>query len=195
MQAWDSLTCQSKSYNAQVTIKASGHIFLYYSCLFQNWNFVHTLYRNASNTWSRPILYDWWDYLSEFITEVDRDGDIGCCGYCLMFLSFILVVIFFPFSLCIAIKVGILITLITKVSCILLFTHSYIISIKTTLRGIYLFFAVFNQKKRHCWLLILMLRCKGYDIDNKGEKNLWVFEKLFCCLMEMFFLFFSTMCV
>ncbi|XP_062579642.1 mechanosensory protein 2-like [Saccostrea cucullata] len=37
--------------------------------------------------------------------EVERDGDIGCCGYCLMFLSFVLVVMFFPFSLCIAIKV------------------------------------------------------------------------------------------
>ncbi|XP_048773129.1 mechanosensory protein 2-like [Ostrea edulis] len=37
--------------------------------------------------------------------ETERDGDIGCCGYCLMILSFILVVIFFPFSLCIAIKV------------------------------------------------------------------------------------------
>lgn len=155
---------------------------------------MHTLYRNASNTWSRPILYDWWDYMSEFITEVDRDGDIGCCGYCLMFLSFILVVIFFPFSLCIAIKVGILITLITKVSCILLFTHSYIISIKTTLRGIYWVFALFNHKKRHCRLLILMLRCKGHDIDNKREKNLWVFEKLFCCFMEMFFFVFSAMC-
>lgn len=77
---------------------------------------------------------------------------------------------------------------------ILLFTHSYIISIKTTLRGIYWVFALFNHKKRHCWLLILMLRCKGHDIDNKREKNLWVFEKLFCCFMEMFFFVFSTMC-
>ncbi|XP_022328577.1 mechanosensory protein 2-like [Crassostrea virginica] len=37
--------------------------------------------------------------------EVERDGDIGCCGYCLMFFSFVLVVLFFPFSLCVAIKV------------------------------------------------------------------------------------------
>ena len=37
--------------------------------------------------------------------EVERDGDIGCCGYVLWFFSILLVILFFPFSLCMAIKV------------------------------------------------------------------------------------------
>ncbi|KAK3106403.1 hypothetical protein FSP39_019293, partial [Pinctada imbricata] len=37
--------------------------------------------------------------------EVERDGDIGCCGYILWFMSFLIVLLFFPFSLCMAIKV------------------------------------------------------------------------------------------
>lgn len=155
---------------------------------------MYVLYRNVLNIWFRLILYDWWDYMFEFIIEVDRDGDIGCCGYCLMFLFFILVVIFFLFFFCIVIKVGILIILIIKVFCILLFIYLYIILIKIILRGIYWVFVLFNYKKRYCWFLILMLRCKGYDIDNKREKNLWVFEKLFCCFMEMFFFVFFVMC-
>ncbi|KAL5012045.1 hypothetical protein ScPMuIL_010596 [Solemya velum] len=35
----------------------------------------------------------------------DDDGDIGCCGYILMALSVFTLVIFFPFSLCCAIKI------------------------------------------------------------------------------------------
>ncbi|XP_069121367.1 stomatin-like [Argopecten irradians] len=34
-----------------------------------------------------------------------QDGDIGCCGYILMFFSICIVVLFFPFSLCMSIKV------------------------------------------------------------------------------------------
>ncbi|KAK3106290.1 hypothetical protein FSP39_017031 [Pinctada imbricata] len=37
--------------------------------------------------------------------EIEQDGDIGVCGYVLWFFSAILVVLFFPFSLCVAIKV------------------------------------------------------------------------------------------
>ncbi|KAK3088154.1 hypothetical protein FSP39_015446 [Pinctada imbricata] len=37
--------------------------------------------------------------------EVERGGDIGCCGYILWFFSILLVIMFFPFSLCMAIKV------------------------------------------------------------------------------------------
>ncbi|KAL5018851.1 hypothetical protein ScPMuIL_004573 [Solemya velum] len=35
----------------------------------------------------------------------DDDGDIGCCGYILMALSVFTLIIFFPFSLCCAIKI------------------------------------------------------------------------------------------
>ncbi|XP_048778781.2 band 7 protein AGAP004871-like isoform X6 [Ostrea edulis] len=38
-------------------------------------------------------------------TQYEADGDIGCCGYVLMGFSYILVALFFPFSLCLTIKV------------------------------------------------------------------------------------------
>ncbi|XP_061189317.1 band 7 protein AGAP004871-like isoform X1 [Saccostrea echinata] len=37
--------------------------------------------------------------------QYEQDGDIGCCGYVLMAFSYILVALFFPFSLCVTIKV------------------------------------------------------------------------------------------
>ncbi|XP_076436437.1 band 7 protein AGAP004871-like isoform X1 [Babylonia areolata] len=42
---------------------------------------------------------------SEFEVREEPDGDIGCCGVVLMILSYILVILFFPFSLCMCIKI------------------------------------------------------------------------------------------
>ncbi|CAG2219991.1 STOM [Mytilus edulis] len=43
------------------------------------------------------------------------DNDIGCCGCILIGLSYILVVLFFPFSLCMTIKISTLLKLTTEV--------------------------------------------------------------------------------
>ena len=45
--------------------------------------------------------------MSESIGSSDtkRDDGLGCCGYCFLGLSMILVVLFFPFSLCLTLKI------------------------------------------------------------------------------------------
>ena len=37
--------------------------------------------------------------------EIQTDGDIGCCGYILMFFSVVILILFFPFSLLCSLKV------------------------------------------------------------------------------------------